>query len=117
MTSKIKGFADFIIESRKDITVTDGDHKVTMHARSEDDDGHSDTYTVHKPDGTKKKATIYYDKHSNEDDEIDHKKVNKAFGLPHDHRIGKKLANGMNGMGSYAAFEVDHDSPAGMKYN
>lgn len=110
--NKINAYANFIskqvnesviTEESDNVTVKDGQHQVTLHRMQSDDSG--STFTVHHPDGTKKKAKISFSKHSDENDEIHHAKVNKAFGLPDNHKIGKKIADGMNGMGGYSKFE------------
>ena len=109
--NKINAYANFIskqvnegvlVEESDDVTVKDGQHQVTLHRMQSDDSG--STFTIHHSDGSKKKAKITFDKHG-DGEEIHHAKVNKAFGLPDNHKIGKKIADGMNGMGGYSKFE------------
>ena len=77
-------------------------HKVTLH-RSLSDPGSSDTYTLHHPSGAKK-VKISFDKHG-DGDEVHGEKVNKAFGLDSNHKLGHKIASSMNGEGGISKFQ------------
>ena len=80
-------------------------HKVTLH-RSLSEPGTSDTYTLHHPSGDKK-VKISFNKHG-DGDEVHGEKVNKAFGLDSNHKLGHKIAGSMNGMGGISKFEESY---------
>ena len=98
---------DWVIveEDEDNVTAKVAGHKVTLHRGSTTDD--SSTYTLHHPSGAKK-VTIG-DKHRDSSGEVDGAKVNKAFGLEANHKLGHKIAGSMNGMGGISKFEESVD--------
>ena len=88
------------------VTAKVAGHSVTLH-RHLSEPGTSDTYTLHHPSG-KKTAKISFDKHGN-GDEVHGEKVNKAFGLEGNHKLGHKIAGSMNGEGGISKFQESYD--------
>jgi hypothetical protein len=96
-------------EDEDNATAKVAGHKVTLH-RSLSEPGTSDTYSLHHSSGNKK-VKISFDKHG-DGEEVHGEKVNHAFGLDSNHKLGHKIAKSMNGMGGISKFEESIDIKA-----